>query len=287
MTDAVPSATREVVVEATAEEMQQLMMRVVCEGTGERAQVEDFDVAGKTGTGFKAQPDGTYLNAAGERVYYASFVGFFPAEDPQVTVLVSIDEPPAGTDNRFGGTAAAPVFPELVPMIAHEMGSTHHRRHRLRSGLSDERRHRERWRRHSTGHGVGSATSPSRVPSGRLRAVVGDASIRVTDVTHDSAPSYPGGMFACVVGEPSDGHAFAPSAVESGASALLVERELPLDVAQIVVDDSRAVLGHVAAAFHGDPSRRSRWSGSPGTNGKTTTSHLVAAILRSTGLDAA
>jgi cell division protein FtsI (penicillin-binding protein 3) len=105
--------------------MQQMMRGVVCDpsGTGELAQrgVENFAVAGKTGTGLKAQEHG-YLNAAGERVYYASFVGFFPAEDPQVTVLVSIDEPPAEDINRFGGTAAAPVFAGLVPVIAHEMG---------------------------------------------------------------------------------------------------------------------------------------------------------------------
>jgi cell division protein FtsI (penicillin-binding protein 3) len=108
-----------------AQEMQHMMRQVVCDpsGTGKLAQegVENFAVAGKTGTGLKAQEHG-YLNAAGQRVYYASFVGFFPAEDPQVTVLVSIDEPPATDINRFGGTAAAPVFAGLVPVIAHEMG---------------------------------------------------------------------------------------------------------------------------------------------------------------------
>jgi cell division protein FtsI (penicillin-binding protein 3) len=122
LTDTLPSSTREVVTVATAEEVQRLMTRVVCEGTGERAQVKGFDVAGKTGTGYKAQPDGTYFNEAGERVYYSSFVGFFPAEDPQVTVLISIDEPPADTNDRFGGTAAAPVFRELAPTIVHELG---------------------------------------------------------------------------------------------------------------------------------------------------------------------
>ncbi len=121
-----PSATREVITPQVATEMQRLMRAVVCDpgGTGERAQagITNFSVAGKTGTGLKAQPNGTYLNEAGERVYYASFVGFFPAEDPQITVLVSIDEPPAGDINRFGGTAAAPVFADLVPTIVHERG---------------------------------------------------------------------------------------------------------------------------------------------------------------------
>ncbi len=125
----------------------------------------------------------------------------------------------------------------------------------------------------------------TRVPSGRLRAVVGDASIRVTGVTHDSLAVAPGVLFACIVGTHHDGHAFAPSAVESGASALLVERELPVAVPQIVVDDTRAVLGHVAAAFHGDPTRSLTTVGITGTNGKTTTAHLIAAALRSTGHD--
>ena len=126
LVDAPESETREVITPAVAAEMQRMMRAVVCDasGTGELAQrgVDNFNVAGKTGTGLKAQADGSYLNSAGERVYYASFVGFFPAEDPQVTVLVSIDEPPAGDINRFGGTAAAPLFAGLVPVIAHEMG---------------------------------------------------------------------------------------------------------------------------------------------------------------------
>jgi cell division protein FtsI (penicillin-binding protein 3) len=118
-----PSATSEVIRPEVAEQMQHMMHEVVCRGTAKRAQqgIENFSVAGKTGTGLKAQKNG-YLNEQGERVYYASFAGFFPAEDPQVTVVVSIDEPPAGDINRFGGTAAAPVFAELAPLIVHELG---------------------------------------------------------------------------------------------------------------------------------------------------------------------
>lgn len=119
-----PSATHEVVRPEVATVMQAMMRQVVCRGTATRAQegVERFNIAGKTGTGLKAQPNGTYLDAQGNRVYYASFAGFFPAEDPQISVLVSIDEPPAGDINRFGGTAAAPVFARLVPTIVHELG---------------------------------------------------------------------------------------------------------------------------------------------------------------------
>ena len=117
-----PSATHRVVSPLTAEVMRDIMVDVVCAGTATRAQVASFNVAGKTGTGLKAQENGTYEDEFGQRAYYASFVGFFPAEDPQFTVLISIDEPPAGTINRFGGTAAAPVFARLVPTIAHEVG---------------------------------------------------------------------------------------------------------------------------------------------------------------------
>jgi cell division protein FtsI (penicillin-binding protein 3) len=119
-----PSATHEVIRPDVAEELQDMMRQVVCRGTAKRAQegIDHFSIAGKTGTGLKAQPNGTYLDSNGNRVYYASFAGFFPAEDPRITVLVSIDEPPAGDINRFGGTAAAPVFADLVPTIVHELG---------------------------------------------------------------------------------------------------------------------------------------------------------------------
>jgi cell division protein FtsI (penicillin-binding protein 3) len=101
--------------------MQQMMEDVVCYGTATEAQVAGLAVAGKTGTAYKAQADGTYFNAAGLRDYYVSFVGFFPADDPQVTILVSIDEPQRGR-GQSGAQSAAPLFRELVPTIRHELG---------------------------------------------------------------------------------------------------------------------------------------------------------------------
>ena len=117
-----PAVSRTVVSEQAAIQTTEMMRNVVCSGTATRAQVDGLSVAGKTGTAFKAADNGTYVDADGERIYYASFVGFFPAENPQVTVLVSVDEPPAGTNDRFGGTAAAPVFAELAPTLIHELG---------------------------------------------------------------------------------------------------------------------------------------------------------------------
>jgi len=122
ITETAPSESRRAVSEQAALQTAEMMRNVVCSGTATRAQVDGLSIAGKTGTAFKAADNGSYFDDNGDRIYYSSFVGFFPAEDPQVTVLISVDEPPAGTGDRFGGTAAAPVFAELAPTLIHELG---------------------------------------------------------------------------------------------------------------------------------------------------------------------
>jgi UDP-N-acetylmuramoyl-L-alanyl-D-glutamate--2,6-diaminopimelate ligase len=121
-----------------------------------------------------------------------------------------------------------------------------------------------------------------------VEAVHGDRSVEVRGVTHDSRQVGPGSLFCCIPGATTDGHDFAPAAVEAGAVALLCERPLDLAAAEVVVADTRASMGPVAAAFHGHPSRALDVVGVTGTNGKTTTTHLLAAILehagRSTGV---
>jgi cell division protein FtsI (penicillin-binding protein 3) len=120
ITDAEPSASNRVVSPETAAEMQSIMRDVVCEGTADGARVPGLSVAGKTGTAYKALENGTYTDENGEHIYYSSFAGFFPAEDPQATVLVSIDEPQTGFNS--GAQSAAPLFREIVPTIIHELG---------------------------------------------------------------------------------------------------------------------------------------------------------------------
>ena len=116
-----PSKTRVVLKPEVAASMTDMLREVICTGTGELAQVKGMQIAGKTGTGYKVQSNGTYSTDAGGRKYFASFVGYFPAANPQVTMLVSIDEPDASSRDRFGGTAAATVFARLVPGIMHEL----------------------------------------------------------------------------------------------------------------------------------------------------------------------
>jgi len=103
----------------------------------------------------------------------------------------------------------------------------------------------------------------------------------VRDLAYDSRKVEPGTLFFCVVGEKADGHEFGARAVEEGAAALVVERELTeLGVPQVVVPDSRAAMAPLAARFFGDPTAQLRVVGVTGTNGKTTTAFLVREILR-------
>ncbi len=108
--------------------------------------------------------------------------------------------------------------------------------------------------------------------------LVGDPTTLVTDVTHDSRAVRPGSLFVAVRGATADGHDHAADAVDAGAVALCVEDRLPLDVPQVVVADTRAALGPLAAARWGHPTRRLTVIGVTGTNGKTTVTHLVAGI---------
>ena len=114
--------------------------------------------------------------------------------------------------------------------------------------------------------------------------LVGDAETHITDVTHSTASVTPGALFVCVVGERVDGHQLAQQAIDAGAVALLVERRLPISVPQIVVADTRQTQGIVAAAFWGFPSDDLLMIAVTGTNGKTTTAHLLGSILRQHGL---
>ena len=108
----------------------------------------------------------------------------------------------------------------------------------------------------------------------------------VSGITMDSRSVGEGDLFCCVRGANFDGHAFAVNAVESGASALLVERYLSEveNVSQIIVANVRQVIGHYAKTLYGDPSTKLRVVGITGTNGKTTTASLLSSILNAAGV---
>src|ERR687885_96861 len=115
------------------------------------------------------------------------------------------------------------------------------------------------------------------------REVVGRAPVEVADLAYDTRAVAPGALFFCVRGANVDGHDLAPQAVEAGAAALVVERPVAADVPQIFVDDSRAAMAVAADVFFGHPTHELVVVGVTGTNGKTTTAHLVYAILAAVG----
>src|SRR5688500_14157790 len=115
-------------------------------------------------------------------------------------------------------------------------------------------------------------------------APVGSADVVVTGATHDSASVQPGDLFAALPGARHHGARFVAQAAAAGAVAVLTD-EAGRDDADaaglpaLVVDDPRAVLGPVAARVNGDPAEALLVLGVTGTNGKTTTAHLLHAAL--------
>jgi UDP-N-acetylmuramoyl-L-alanyl-D-glutamate--2,6-diaminopimelate ligase len=114
--------------------------------------------------------------------------------------------------------------------------------------------------------------------------VINGAMADVRELEYDSRTVRPGALFFCVRGERADGHDFAEKAVERGAVALVVEEPVPLRVPQLVVPDVRRAMSGIAGFFYGQPSHELLVGGVTGTNGKTTTSFLLFAVLAAAGL---
>ena len=109
-----------------------------------------------------------------------------------------------------------------------------------------------------------------------------DEDIEVSGIANDSRAVLGGDVFVCCVGTESDGHAYALDAVAAGAVAVVCSERIPglsEDTPQVVVSDATNALPRLAAAFYGNPSASLTTVGVTGTNGKTTTTHLVRAIL--------
>ena len=103
-----PQMVRRVIKDQTAQTIKAIMKTVITTGgTGTNAALENYTVCGKTGTTRKLDENGTYSN----NKHIASFVGFTPAEKPQLAILVVIDEPQG---HYYGGTVSAPVFRKIA-----------------------------------------------------------------------------------------------------------------------------------------------------------------------------
>ena len=107
----------------------------------------------------------------------------------------------------------------------------------------------------------------------------------ITDIVFDSRRVVPGCLFVCLRGAHSDGHTFADAAVSAGAVALVVDHQVFTSepVAQLVVSDTRRAMGYLSSAFFHNPSRALTIVGITGTNGKTTTAHILSCALEALG----
>ncbi len=108
---------------------------------------------------------------------------------------------------------------------------------------------------------------------------IGNINIEVNDLKADSRIVEQGDLFICLPGFVTDGHKYAQNAIDKGAVAVICERKLPVKVPQIIVKDVRFAMAVLSDKFYNHPSTRLKVIGVTGTNGKTTTTHLIDKIL--------
>jgi cell division protein FtsI (penicillin-binding protein 3) len=117
--DAAPGASHRVVSPTTAAQLRAMLAEVIENGTGTAAAIEGYTAAGKTGTARKPQETGGYTDADGNYHYISTFAGFVPADDPELSMIVVIDEPSA---SPYAAQTTAPPFADIGRYALRTMG---------------------------------------------------------------------------------------------------------------------------------------------------------------------
>jgi UDP-N-acetylmuramoyl-L-alanyl-D-glutamate--2,6-diaminopimelate ligase len=117
----------------------------------------------------------------------------------------------------------------------------------------------------------------------------GGGEVSIDSLTCDSRAVRPGALFFALRGSKVDGHCYIEKSVAAGAAAIILEDSsyAPAGIPWVLVKDGRAAMGRMAALFNGDPTATKPLVGITGTNGKTTTTYLIEAILAASGKPAA
>lgn len=113
----------------------------------------------------------------------------------------------------------------------------------------------------------------------------GSLETEITELVYDSRKAVEGCAFLCISGTRNDAHSYIPSAIEKGATAIIVEKqvEVAADVTVVSVKSARKALAYMSAAYFGNPAEKMTTIGITGTKGKTTTSYMVKKILEDSG----
>lgn len=112
--------------------------------------------------------------------------------------------------------------------------------------------------------------------------------VKITGIVFDSRKAEQGNLYICIQGFSADGHKYARAAVDNGAIALISQRKLEdIDVPQLIVENSRSVMAQCAGKWYGYPADKLKIVGITGTNGKTTTSHMIKRIFEKNNIKTA
>ena len=106
--------------------------------------------------------------------------------------------------------------------------------------------------------------------------------IDITGIAYDSRNVLPGNVFVCIKGFETDGHKYAEMAVKNGASLIVAEDKIDVDVRY--VENSRVEIAEMACKYYGNPSSKFKLIGITGTNGKTTITYLIKSIIETAGM---